>query len=84
MDTTWIENLIPFFFFGIIFLFNFGFPLIKTVRQRRRYPERAGVFIYDLLRNMPKGGSSGGSSSGGGGFSGGGGSFGGGGASGRW
>lgn len=79
-----METLLPFAFFGLIFLIQFVIPLFKTVRQRRRYPGAASsIFLWDLLQNMPRGsGSSGGSS--GGGFSGGGGSFGGGGASGRW
>jgi len=71
-------------FVTAVILFQFVFPLIRTVRQRRRYPGAASsVFIYDLLANMPRSSSSSGSS-GGGGFSGGGGSFGGGGSSGSW
>jgi len=72
-------------FFAIMFLFFFVIPLFRTVSQRRRYPDAAAgsVFVWDMLRNMPRSsGSSGGYS--GGGFSGGGGSFGGGGSSGSW
>jgi uncharacterized protein len=77
IDPTW-------FFFAAIFLFWFVVPFVRTVHQRRRYPSKTGsVFIWDMLRNMPKG-RTGSGSGGGGGFSGGGGSFGGGGASGRW
>ncbi len=70
-------------FFGMIILFLFVIPFIRTVYKRRRYPSKVGrAFIWDFLDNMPRGSGSGGSS--GGGFSGGGGSFGGGGSSGSW
>jgi len=71
-------------FLAFMFLFFFIIPFFRTMHQRRRFPAAAGsVFVWDMMRNMPRGGGSSGGF-GGGGFSGGGGSFGGGGASGSW
>jgi uncharacterized protein len=81
------DSIIPFVFFGFIFLFVFVLPIFTRVARSRGYqPKGLGPVILwsvaDALANART--SSGGSSFGGGGFSGGGGSFGGGGSSGSW
>ena len=82
------DSIIPFVFFGFIFLFVFVIPMFTRIARGRGYqPKGLGPVILwsvaDALSNASS--SSGGSSfGGGGGFSGGGGSFGGGGASGSW
>jgi uncharacterized protein len=81
------DSIIPFAFFGFIFLFVFVIPMFVRVARWRGYqPKGLGPVILwsvaDAIASART--SSGGSSFGGGGFSGGGGSFGGGGSSGSW
>jgi uncharacterized protein len=73
-------------FVAMMFVFFFIIPFFRTVAQRRRFPAASAgsVFVWDMMRNMPRSSGSSGGGFSGGGFSGGGGSFGGGGSSGSW